>query len=131
MVIDPVVWLVLFGATKRTLTVHVAPGGSDDPPMQVPPPWIVNRPGAAVIESSDTEETPELRTVADRVDWPFGPSVPKSTGSMTSPGSRRRMNACRPLRAGSVDPSRAWPFTEIQATQRPFPDRAGSTCSPP
>ena len=45
--------------------MHVAPGGSNDPPAHVPPPWIVKTPGVAVIASSETEVRPVLRTVAE------------------------------------------------------------------
>ena len=102
-VIEPLVVLVLLGAAKRTLTVQVAPGGNSEPPAQVPPPWIVNWPGVAVIESSDTDVRPVLRTVAGNVDVVLAKIVPKSTGSMTRPGSRRRMNAFWPKTDGAGD----------------------------
>src|SRR5215204_2900122 len=128
MVSEPVVVLVLLGAAKRTLSVQVAPGGSSDPPTQVPPPWIVNWPGVTVIASSDADVRPVLRTVAGSVAVVPARIVAKSTGSTTRPGSRRRVNACSPMTLG---PTSAPPASEIHATQRPLPDRNGCMCRPP
>ena len=123
--IAPLVVPTAPGAEKRTLTVHVAPGGSNDPPTQVPPPWIANCPGDAVIESSDTDVRPVLRTVVASTRLVLAAIVPKSSGSIVKPGSRRRVNAWLPESDSSLIPSRADPESEIHATQRPFPDSAG------
>ena len=130
-VIEPFVVLLLFGAAYRTLTVHVAPGGRNIPPTHEPPPWIVNWPGVAVIESTEIDVRPVLRTVVVSVDVVLAAIVPKLRASTARPGSRRRMNACWSWSSGSDAASSALPAFEIQATHCPLPDNAGIMCIPP
>ena len=123
--------LLLFGAAYRTLTVHVAPGGRNIPPTHEPPPWIVNWPGVAVIESTEIDVRPVLRTVVASVDVVLAAIVPKLMASMARPGSRRRMNAWRlfELRVGRR--KQALPAFETHAIHCPLPDNAGIRCIPP